>query len=335
MKSQHHRSAKINCADIITFLTRLARNQVQREQALDFLHHMGNKKFDAETATLFVRHIQQQYPPRKTCQSSIAVNIVGTGGGRATFNISTTAAIVAAAAGATVIKSGSNSYTSQCGSLDVLMALGINLNISFDKFSRMIADIGLGFINPVWYPPILRRLAVTILPDTFKTVGSFINILGPLLSPVQTGSHLIGVKSRDLIDSMAVSFHRLNLGHAIVCWSEAGMDEFCSLGTNYYRRVDPEGVGPLQIDRANPVNEAQLAELNGGCPRENAAITLSILNSRTQDVKMETVIRNAAYILLLSNLVETISQGIELAEKTIHNGHAMKKFQQALHYSNQ
>jgi anthranilate phosphoribosyltransferase len=288
---------------------------------------------DSETNITFIQYIQRHSPYRRVNHSSDAVNIVGTGGGRSTFNISTTSAFVAAAAGAVVVKSGSNSYTSQCGSLDLLKALKINLSISFEQFEKMLADIGLGFVNPNWYAPILRRLAVTIFPETFKSAGGYVNIMGPLLAPIQVKARLIGVKSKNLISPMAEAVHRLGLGNAIICWCDLGLDEFCSMGCNYFRRVGADGIGPMEADIVHTYESDQLTELTGGSPMENAAITQAILNGSITGVKLDTVLRNAAYILSLAGKVQTVAQGISMAAQAIKSGLAMDKLEQVRRYS--
>ncbi len=330
---QKYAQSEFNSTSITHFMQQLAQNQVTRNQSLEFLNLMHDRVLDSETMVTFIDYIRQRYPYRQTSLSSVAVNIVGTGGGRPTFNISTTSAFVAAAAGAVVVKSGSNSYISRCGSLDLLKSLKINLNISFEQFENMLTDIGLCFVNPAWYAPILRRLAVTIFPETFKSVGGFVNIMGPLLAPIEVGARLIGVKSKDLIDPMAAAVHQLGLGTAIICWSDLGLDEFCAMGGNYFRRVSPDGVGPMEIDRVDASGYDRLAELEGGSPMENAAITHAILNGSIKGVKLETVLRNAAYILLLSGKVQTVEQGVSMAAEAVKSGLAVDKLEQVRRYS--
>ncbi len=319
--------------DVISFMHQLEKNRMTRGQALEFLYAMQGRSPDSEAIQLFVKYIRDRYPCRQTDRSSDAVNIVGTGGGRSTFNISTTAAFVAAAAGAVVIKSGSSSYTSKCGALDLLKALGINLNISFERFESMVADIGLGFVNPAWYAPVLRRLAVAILPDKLKKVGGFVNVAGPLLSPVDVGARLIGVKSRELIDTMAAAIHGLGMGKAIVCWSDQGLDEFCSIGNNYFRHVTSNSISPLQTDIGAAAGVDQTVALEGGSPTENAAITHAILNGSIGGVKLETVLHNAAYILLLSGRADTVEHGIAQAAEAVSSGCAIDKLRKARQYS--
>lgn len=333
MPCTHLRQRNGNNADIESFMQLLERHQVSREQALQFLNSLKEKELDCNAILSFVRCLRVRSPGRLTSRSSAAVNIVGTGGGRSTFNISTTAAFVAAAAGAVVVKSGSTGYASRCGSYDLLKTLGINVNISYERFERMVADIGIGFVNPGWYAPILRRLAVTILPQTFKTAGGFINTIGPLLSPIDVSSCLIGVKSKALIDIMATCVYRLGISKAVVCWSDLGLDEFCSIGNNYFRRVTDAGIATIQKDAADPVSENQIDELKGGSVEENAAITQSILDGSIKGVKLNTVLRNAAYCLMLGNISETVGQGLKMAAEAIYSGNAMIKLDQARQFS--
>lgn len=318
---------------ITKYLQKLETNQVTQQQSLEFLKTMHEQVQNYENNVCFIKHIKKLYPNRITKRSDVAVNIVGTGGGRSTFNISTTSAFVAAAAGAVVIKSGSSSYTSKCGSLDLLKALKINVDVSYEQFENMLNEIGIGFVNPTWYPPILRRLAVTIFPETFKSAGGYINVMGPLLAPVQVGARIIGVKSKELIDPMAEAVHQLELGTAIICWSDVGIDEFCSIGCNYFRRVNKDGIGPLETDIFQSGGMNKFSDLEGGSPVENAAITKGILSGTIKGVKLDTVLRNAAFILLLSEKVDNLEKGMSIAAKAIENGLAIEKLNVLRRYS--
>ncbi len=185
-------SDDISIEDYFSFLQKVIENKADKSEVIAFVAALSAKPLRVKDLVYFVRFIESVSPPKEILNSNQAINIVGTGGGIATFNISTTSAFIASAAGAKVLKSGSYRYNSQSGSLDVLTALGLNIHLNLQALEKMLAETGIGFINPNMYSPLLRRLAIAILPLELKDIGGFINTIGPLICPVHVKGQIRG-----------------------------------------------------------------------------------------------------------------------------------------------
>lgn len=281
----------------------------------------------------FVKFIEQQTPKRHLSVSGHAVNIVGTGGGLSTFNISTTATFVAAASGATVMKSGSYSYNSQCGSLDLLSHMGFNINQDEHGLEQMLEELGIGFVSPKMYSPVLRRIAISALPLTLRDLGGFINTIGPLLCPFHVSGQICGVRNFDFIDIFAQAFASLGRGNSIVAWSEIGLDEFSAIGKNHFAQIN-NGVTREEINpESYGMHHVDLNQLAGGPPATNAAIMESVLKDPTPSAAKDTVVLNAAFLLLLARTHSSLSDAIEHAQATLASGAAYRLLHQAIEFS--
>ena len=319
--------------DYFFFLDEIYHNRVHPVEVVAFLSSLSSRNLTRCDMTSFVRYIHSKWPQKHVKGSDVAINIVGTGGGIPTFNISTATTFVASAAGAVIIKSGSPSYTSKSGSLDVLKALGINLHLSFDKFGFMIEELGLGFVNPNFFAPILRKIALSIQPLTIKNIGRFINMTGPFLCPIKVKSQLIGVNSMSLLSLMHDVSHQINSATTYLCFSETGMDEFSSIGKTYV--VGEEMKTPSIIDAEElGFVHSHLENLEGGDPRKNASIIVDILKGKITDEKLETVLLNSAFLLKMAEIANDLKEGVEIAQRVIENGTALRKLEQAIKLSN-
>ena len=189
----------------------------------------------------FLRYVESAYGKVTLPSVPNPVNIVGTGGGLSTFNISTTSAFVAAACGVHVLKSGSRAYSSRSGALDVLEALGFRVMTRHEDIDQMVSETGIGFVPESCYPAICKRLALSCMPMNFKTVGQFINRLGPLLSPFDLSGQVTGASSLPLMNTLAKAAPQLGLGNILFSHSSLGVDEILSMGTNHFIWLDGEG----------------------------------------------------------------------------------------------
>jgi anthranilate phosphoribosyltransferase len=273
---------------------------------------------------LFVGCHRALFPPCVLEGAGGAVNVVGTGGGLVTFNVSTATAFVASAAGARVVKSGSGSYRSGCGSLDVLRALGIEVDVSCDRFQHRLAAIGLGFVPPRLYSPLLRRLAVGVQPLALSLVGGFLNAVGPLLCPVRVDRYVVGVMSPGLLEPMARTMRALGHQDGLVCWSEIGMDELSPIGRSH---VIDLGSGERQVVDAERFGfrDAAFATLQGGGPPENARIIRGVLAGEITDVRAATVLMNSAAVLQTAKVVGSLADGIALSREVVARGLAAEQ----------
>jgi anthranilate phosphoribosyltransferase len=276
----------------------------------------------AQRMQAFVRYIDESYEPIRLSASDRAVNIVGTGGGIPTFNISTTAAFVAAAAGASVLKSGSSAYSSAVGSADILAALGLGKAMPTAQMDQMLSQIGIAFAPASAYPALCRRLALASLPLPFKMIGRFVNGLGPLICPFSVSASVVGVATPwvfETIRSVSASAGRRILHvHA-----EAGVDELLSICPNRHGWAEGtvSSLDPLDLGLA--AGSPHL--LRGGSVEENAEFLQLVLRGKGPLVARETVALNAGAVLYAAGKADSITAGTRLALDCLRDGAAYAK----------
>jgi len=262
-----------------------------------------------------------------------ALEIVGTGGdGAHSFNISTTAAIIAAAAGVPVAKHGNRGASSKCGAADVLEALGVNINIPPEKSAELLKDIGICFLFAQNYHIAMKYVAPVRRELGIRTV---FNILGPLTNPAGAKMELMGVYDKELVEPLARVISNLGVKNAMVVYGNDGLDEIsmsapttlCEVKDGWLRsyEITPEQFGFKRCDKS---------ELVGGTPAENAVILRSILNGE-KGAKRDAAVLNAAAALYITGKYETIDIAVGVAEEIIDSGRAMDKLNEFIRYSNE
>ncbi len=256
------------------------------------------------------------------------VDIVGTGGdGSHTFNISTCAMFVAAAAGAKVSKHGGRSVSSKSGSADVMESLGVNINLSPAAIAQCIADVGVGFMFAPNHHPAMKNVAPVRKEMGIKTL---FNLLGPLTNPANAPNILMGVFHSDVVGIQVRALQRLGAEHAVVVYGKDGMDEV-SLGaatlvgelkggeiTEY--EIHPEDFGMVMAS-----NRALKVET----PEESMAMLLGVLNNEPGAPK-DIVTLNAGVALYAANVADSMVAGVELARAAIESGAAKAKLSQLM-----
>jgi anthranilate phosphoribosyltransferase len=254
------------------------------------------------------------------------VDIVGTGGdGSHTFNISTCAMFVAAAAGAKVSKHGGRSVSSKSGSADVMESLGININLSPDAIAKCIAQAGVGFMFAPNHHPAMKNVAPVRKELGIKTI---FNLLGPLTNPAGAPNILMGVFHPDLVGIQVRALQRLGAEHAVVVYGKDGMDEV-SLGattlvgelkngeiTEY--EIHPEDFGMVMAS-----NRALKVET----PEESKAMLMGVLDN-TPGAAKDIVALNAGVALYAANVTNTMLDGVKAARAAIESGAAKAKLTQ-------
>ena len=275
----------------------------------------------------FVRYIRRAYPPVTLPSAHEAVNIVGTGGGHSTFNISTASAFVAAAAGGKVLKSGSSAYSSSVGSGDILNALGLARSVSDDFTGAMLAETGIAFAAPQRYAPICKRLAIAALPLNFKVIGRFVNGLGPLISPYQMRANVIGASSAALFEQIHSIARTLDITSLLV-HSTLGVDEFLSIGRNRWlwsKEAQANHLDPLDMGLC----PGALSDLKGGGLSENIAILTEVLKGQGNRACTETVALNAGAALYAGGVAQDLRLGTSMALDCLAQGAPFDKLEQA------
>ena len=224
------------------------------------------------------------------------VDTCGTGGdGKHTFNISTTAAFVVAGAGLKVAKHGNRAASSKCGSADVLLALGGNLDLTPEQVAECVQDVGIGFLYAVNHHPAMR---FAIGPRRELGQRTIFNVLGPLTNPAGATHQLIGVYDPALTEPLAQVLGTLGSKAAFVVHGADGLDELSTTGVNRISHLHHGEVSTWELDPADwELPRASLAELAGGTPEENARITRDILSGQEQGPRRDIVVLNAAAVL--------------------------------------
>ncbi len=249
------------------------------------------------------------------------VDTCGTGGDASgTFNISTGAALVAAAAGAWVAKHGNRSVTSRCGSADVLEALGIPVALGPEKAAACLRSTGFVFLYaPLWHPAMARvKEARRILG--FRTI---FNLAGPLTNPASAPAQIMGVYARDRVSLVAETMTRLGVRHAFVVHGCDGLDEITTTGETDIATV-LAGTPCPAIRHFHPheveLPIARLSDLQGGDARDNAAILEAIFRGDDTGPRRDIVLLNAAAALVASGLAANLNHGLELGRRAIRDG---------------
>lgn len=253
-----------------------------------------------------------------------AIDTCGTGGdGHGTFNISTTAALIAAGAGVRVAKHGNRQQTSASGSADVLQALGLNL--SADPFLAL-HRFGFGFFFAPDFFPGLGTLAPLRRELGFRTV---FNILGPLVNPIDPHFQVVGVSQSHWLAPMAECLFHLQRQRAWVVFCEAGLDEITPCAPNQILQIDHGKTTRFVLDaKTFGFEPCSIADLKGGTPEENAQILLDILSGQ-EGPKRDAALLNAAAAIYVSGHAEKFQDAIAKAANAIASGQALRLLQAA------
>lgn len=260
------------------------------------------------------------------------VDPVGTGGdGTNTFNISSTAAIVAAAAGACVAKHGNRSVSSLSGSADFYESIGINIALSPLAVERCIEEIGFGFMfAPTFHPamrfagPVRRQLAVR----------NIFNILGPLSNPAAANAQVLGVYDRQIMPFIAKTLQNLGESHSMVVHGSDGSDEITNTGLTYIIEVFPDHMDEYTISPEQfglPV--CTMADLQGGSPADNVRIGLEVLQGK-EGPHRDIVVLNAGATIFVGQKASSLAEGVIMAQAAIDSGRAYAKLEEIRAFTN-
>jgi anthranilate phosphoribosyltransferase len=227
------------------------------------------------------------------------VDTCGTGGGTVgTFNISTAAALLAAGLGVRIAKHGNRSFTSQCGSADVLEALGVPIEVSVDVMRRALDDAGIVFMFAPLMHPAMRHVGPVRRELAIPTV---MNIVGPLANPASAGRQVVGVADPQRVPLIAGALRTLGTVRALVVHGEPGMDEISPLGSTHVVEIHDGVVREWTVDPARfGYSSGRADELRGGPPAENAAAVTAVLSGSAPSTAVAAVVLNAAAALYVA-----------------------------------
>ena len=260
------------------------------------------------------------------------IDTCGTGGdGCDTFNISSAAAIVASAAGASVAKHGNRAASSRCGSADVLEALGVRIDIPLQRCGQAIREIGLGFLFAQAAHSATRHATLAR-----KQIGqrTAFNLLGPLTNPAGAHSQLVGVYSVEVIDLMAATLTELGVQRAFVVHGADGLDEISLSGETYVAEVQEGTVKRYTLTPEDfGMSRAPIETLRGGDAQENATLIREVLEVRPGP-RRDIAIMNAAAALVTAGIAANFQDGAQLATSAISSGSAQKKLAALVAFTN-
>jgi anthranilate phosphoribosyltransferase len=318
----------------------LVEESITPESKAAFLAALATKGETSDEIAAFAselrdRAIRPDLPP--LLASGEIVDVCGTGGDRLnTFNISTTVALVLAAAGVVVAKHGNRAITSQSGSADVLEKLGIPIDLTPEQAAQSLRDHGFAFFFAPRYHPSFRHIAPARKLCAERGQRTLFNFLGPLLNPVRPTAQLLGVPRPNLCEPMAQVLRALGARRAMVvsgavptpaASAPAYLDEFSTLGeTTVAEFYQDRGWSVSQFAPASlPLQPVTLADLAGGNAETNARLIEAILAGTDRGPKRDTVLLNAAAGFWVAGRVKSMTEGWERAAQTLDDGRALRK----------
>ncbi|MEX0935365.1 MAG: anthranilate phosphoribosyltransferase [Gemmatimonadota bacterium] len=268
-----------------------------------------------------VRALRRAMVPVETVPGTTVVDTCGTGGGSVTtFNISTAAALVAAAAGVPIAKHGNRSFTSKSGSADVLEALGVEIQLTPGAMARVLARVGIVFMfAPLLHPamrhvgPVRRELAIPTI----------MNVLGPLTNPAGVRRQVVGVSQPELLPLLIRALEELGHERALVVHGAPGMDEISPLGPTRVAELGPEGVSEYEIHPEDfGLSVPDRGELVGGLPEENARVIQGVISGTDRGGARTVTLLNAAAALYVADAVDDLAEGLVRAGDVLDSGAA-------------
>jgi anthranilate phosphoribosyltransferase len=311
-------------------LTEIINGKRTPEQIREFLSALASRGETAEEIATAVEVMREHAVPLPLSRPYELTDTCGTGGdGAGTINVSTLAALTAAAAGVRIAKHGNRAASSRCGSADVLEALGLNLNASPTQVARSIEEIGFGFCFAPKFHPAMKAVA-----EVRRTLGirTIFNLAGPLANPVgpQLKFQLVGVSDKRLVDPTVGVLLRLRIRHGLVVHGADGLDEVTTTGKTYVREVGRPFKEPPELSPEKyGLPRATLDQLRGGDVAANAALARRVLSGAPSPHR-DIVALNAGCVLYTADQATTIEEGIAQAIDALESGRARTLLERAV-----
>ena len=301
------------------FWDRLASRDLHPGEALAVVTSLTTRIPDGASVSALLRSLRERNP-QPDLPKRPTVNIVGTGGGPSTFNLSTASAFVGAALGARVIKTGSRAYASRTGSIDLLDRLGIKLTTSYEQTEEMLDTFGIACAGPFVYPKELRLIARSILPFGMKTVGRFFNVVGPFLAAIPVSTQITGTSDHSVLPT----FRQLvaeDTGKRYWITSNAlGVDEMLSIedsqvydsgrGEEFTLKPSELGLEARPFDDLLPVTELD----------ETVPHFLALISGDGPTGAIESIRLNAAALAINGEVADDWPAALQLAAETMESG---------------
>ncbi len=326
-------AAKVNLTDAEaeSVMREIMQGEATDAQIAAYITALRMKGETVEEITGSARVMREKAVPI-TLDAAYQVDTCGTGGDMAhTFNISTTAAFVVAGAGVTVAKHGNRSVSSKSGSADVLQALGVNIEIPPPRVEACMKEVGIGFL---FAPMMHLAMKYAIGPRREIGIRTIFNLLGPLTNPAEVTSQVMGVYAADLTGLLARALGNLGAAHAFVVHGMDGLDEITITDRTKISEFKDGTVTDYFVHPADfGFSPGKPEDLRGGDAKENAAITLEILNGK-RGVRRDIVLLNAAAGIVASGKAPDLAEGIRLAGASLDSGAAFGKLEALKAFTN-
>ena len=299
-------TGEVGEAELAAFLTAFAKNPVTADELTGAARAMSSAGVHIDLRDMDV------------------VDIVGTGGdGAGTFNVSTTAAFIAAGAGVVIAKHGNVASTSACGSADVLGALGYDLGADAKTVERCVREVGIGFLFAKGFHPAMRFAASVRRTLGFRTV---FNLLGPLTNPAGARRQVIGVPNEQIAMTFAETFRRLGSLTSMIVAGDGGLDEISPSGFTFVSSLGDGVVKNKLLDAGSVYGEHHaVAAIRGGGAEENANLLLSVLRGEDRGAYRAAAVENAAAAIVVGGKAKDYAEAIEVARESIDSGRALAK----------
>jgi anthranilate phosphoribosyltransferase len=312
-------------------LARIMAGEVSQAQIAGFLIALRTKGETVDELIGLARTMRELATPVLTARDDL-LDTAGTGGGRPSFNVSTTAALIAAGAGCAVAKHGNRSATSLSGSADVLEALGARIDLTPEAVGRCIDEAGFGFM----FAPTHHQATRFVVPVRKQlAVRTIFNFLGPLTNPAGASRQVIGVADPAFLDVIAGALRGLGARRALIVRSEDGLDELSAAAPTTVIEVGGEQLERYTVTPQElGVEPIELDAVRGGTPQENAATTRAILAGENGAPRQVALV-NAGAAIYTAGRAESIAHGVELARAAIDDGAASAALERFVALSNE
>ena len=261
-----------------------------------------------------------------------AIDIVGTGGDASgSYNISTCAAIVAAGAGLKVAKHGNRALSSRSGAADVLMALGVKIDLPPEKIGECIAEAGVGFMFAPAHHASMKYVGPTRVELGTRTI---FNLLGPLSNPAGVKKQITGVFSKAWVEPLAHVLKNLGSDACWICHGEGGLDEIVPTGTTWISELKTGKITGFEVTPETVgLKRSKLEDLKGGDAAQNATALRGVLQGEKSAFR-DAVVMTTGAALLMDNKAKNYAEGVRMAEKAIDNGSALASLEKLIRVSN-
>lgn len=302
-----------------TFWDRLRDGQLRRGETVALLASLSTQLPDNATLSALLTSLHDRRP-RPAARFDDAVNIVGTGGGPKTFNISTASAFVAATLGVRVVKTGSRAYSSRYGSMDLLELLGIPLTKSYEQTDDMLERFGIACAGHFVYPTELALLAKSIRPLDMRALGRFVNSVGPFLADIPISAQVTGVSDHTLLPSLRYLATRKTDKRIWLCTNDLGADELISFAENVIHTND--GVVDVQLSSDTlGLAAGTMADLSPAA--DSTAVVdhfLAMLSGDGPRAAVQTICLNAAALAVIGGVANDWATAFQAAREVMECG---------------